>query len=163
PDEGRILCCDYGDFNLISTYVPNSQDDLRRLPYRRQWNGDFREFVKGLRKPLVICGDLNVAHEEIDLANPDTNHFSAGFTDEEREDFTTLLNDAGLVDVWRYFNPNVKDKYTWWSYRSRARERNVGWRIDYFLVSKGFEKSVKRCEILDDVLGSDHCPVLIEI
>lgn len=163
PDEGRILCCDYGDFNLISTYVPNSQDDLRRLPYRRQWNRDFREFVKGLRKPLVICGDLNVAHEEIDLANPDTNHFSAGFTDEEREDFTTLLNDAGLVDVWRYFNPKVKDRYTWWSYRSRARERNVGWRIDYFLVSKGFEKSVKRCEILDDVLGSDHCPVLIEI
>lgn len=163
PDEGRILCCDYGDFNLITTYVPNSQDDLRRLSYRRQWNRDFREFVKGLRKPVIICGDLNVAHEEIDLANPDTNHFSAGFTDEEREDFTALLSEAELVDVWRSLNPERANKYTWWSYRSRARARNVGWRIDYFLVSRDFLKSVKKCEILDEVEGSDHCPVMLEI
>lgn len=163
PDEGRILCCDFGEFNLVSVYVPNSQDELKRLDYRRRWNKDFCEYIKGLRKPVIVCGDMNVAHEEIDLARPDANHFSAGFSDAEREDFTALLENAQLVDIWRLKNPNVADRYTWWSYRGGARSRNVGWRIDYFLVSKGFEQHIKKCEILDDVEGSDHCPISIEI
>ena len=163
PDEGRILNADFGKFNLLSVYVPNSQDELKRLEYRRKWNADFLTYVKSLSKPAIICGDLNVAHEEIDLARPADNHFSAGFSDPEREDFTRLLNDAELVDTWRAFNPNVKDRYSWWSYRGGARGRNVGWRIDYFLTSKKFFKNVKSVDILDNVEGSDHCPVMIEI
>lgn len=163
PDEGRILLADFGDFNLVSVYVPNSQDGLRRLPYRRGWNADFCEFLRGARKPIIVCGDMNVAHGEIDLARPDANHFSAGFSDEERADFSALLKNAGLCDVWRDRNPGVTGRYSWWSYRGRARENNVGWRIDYFLVSNSFAKNVKDCGILDGVEGSDHCPVYIEL
>ena len=163
PYEGRILKADFGAFNLFSVYVPNSQDELKRLEYRRKWNADFLAHVKTLSKPAIICGDLNVAHEEIDLARPADNHFSAGFSDEEREDFTRLLNEAKLADTWRAFNPNVKDRYSWWSYRGGARERNVGWRIDYFLTSQSFLKNVKAVDILDKVEGSDHCPVMIEL
>lgn len=163
PCEGRIVCAEFADFYLLSVYVPNSQDDLRRLPYRRTWNSDFLNFVKSLKKPVVVCGDLNVAHTEIDLARPKTNHFSAGFTDEEREDFSALLAGANLADTWRAFNPQTENRYTWWSYRMRAREKNIGWRIDYFLVSENYLKHIKKSEILDDVLGSDHCPVSIEI
>ncbi|MBR4597897.1 MAG: exodeoxyribonuclease III [Opitutales bacterium] len=162
PLEGRILCANFGEINLASVYVPNSQDGLKRLPYRRQWNRDFAEFAKGLSN-AVICGDMNVAHEEIDIARPASNHFSAGFTDEEREDFSTLLKEADLSDVWREQNPNLADKYTWWSYRFGARQKNIGWRIDYFLVRNSLAKKIKNAEILDGVEGSDHCPVMIEL
>lgn len=162
-DEGRILFADFGEFNLVSVYVPNSQDGLKRLAYRRVWDRDFCEFLSGLSKPTFVCGDMNVAHQEIDLARPKDNHFSAGFTDEEREDFTNLLKDASLTDIWRFKNPDLANRYSWWSYRGGARFRNVGWRIDYFLVSTGYESLVKNCDILDKVEGSDHCPVMIEI
>ncbi|MBO7522057.1 MAG: exodeoxyribonuclease III [Opitutales bacterium] len=162
PCEGRIVCANFGEINLASVYVPNSQDGLKRLAYRRRWNRDFAEFAKGMPN-AVICGDMNVAHCEIDIARPDTNHFSAGFTDEERGDFTMLLNEASLSDVWRERNPALADKYTWWSYRFGARQKNIGWRIDYFLVRNSLSKKVKKAEILDKVEGSDHCPVMIEL
>ncbi len=161
PDEGRILLAEFENFVLFSVYVPNSQDDLRRLPYRQKWNADFLNLIKSQNKPVIICGDLNVAHTEIDLSNPSTNHFSAGFTDEERNDFSALLEGASLIDTWRNKNPETKNRYTWWSYRTKARDRNIGWRIDYFLVSESILKNVKEAEILDSVLGSDHCPVML--
>ena len=161
--EGRVLTLEMEDFYLVCVYVPNSQDGLRRLDYRMRWEDDFRAYVSGLaaRKGVVICGDMNVAHEEIDLKNPATNHFNAGFSDEERAKMTELLG-AGFVDSWRFQHPE-EVKYSWWSYRMRARERNVGWRIDYFLVSDNFKDHIVSTDILNDVFGSDHCPVLLEL
>ncbi len=157
--EGRVLTLEMEDFYLVCVYVPNSQDGLRRLDYRMRWEDDFRAYVSDLaaRKGVVICGDMNVAHEEIDLKNPATNHFNAGFSDEERAKMTELLG-AGFVDSWRFQHPE-EVKYSWWSYRMRARERNVGWRIDYFLVSDNFKDHIVSTDILNDVFGSDHCPV----
>ena len=157
--EGRIVTLEMPDFYLVCVYVPNSQDGLRRLDYRMKWEDDFRAYVSGLasRKGVVICGDMNVAHEEIDLKNPATNHFNAGFSDEERAKMTELLA-AGFVDSWRFQHPG-EAKYSWWSYRMRARERNVGWRIDYFLVSASLRDRIVSTDILNDIYGSDHCPV----
>ena len=157
--EGRVLTLEMQDFYLVCVYVPNSQDGLRRLDYRMQWEDAFRAYVSGLasRKGVVICGDMNVAHEEIDLKNPATNHFNAGFSDEERAKMTELLG-AGFIDSWRFQHPE-EVKYSWWSYRMRARERNVGWRIDYFLVSSSLRDRIVSTDILNDVFGSDHCPV----
>ncbi len=157
--EGRAVTLEFDKFYLVCTYVPNSQDGLRRLEYRMRWEDDFRKYLKSLEagKPVVVCGDLNVAHEEIDLKNPETNHFNAGFTDEERGKMSELLA-SGFVDTWRYLNPQEK-KYSWWSYRMAARERNVGWRIDYFLVSEALRSDIVSAEIHNEIFGSDHCPV----
>ena len=157
--EGRIVTLEMPDFYLVCVYVPNSQDGLRRLDYRMKWEDDFRAYVSGLaaRKGVVICGDMNVAHEEIDLRNPATNHFNAGFSDEERAKMTELLG-AGFIDTWRLQHPD-EAKYSWWSYRMKARERNVGWRIDYFLVSESLRDRIVSTDILNDIFGSDHCPV----
>ncbi len=162
--EGRAITLEFPDFFFVTVYVPNSQDGLKRLPYRESWEDAFREYVLALDKikPVIICGDLNVAHQEIDLANPATNHMSAGFSDQERAKFSTLLA-SGFTDTFRYFNPEAKDRYSWWSYRTRARERNAGWRIDYFLTSSRLEDRLVHADILDQVEGSDHCPVLLEI
>ena len=157
--EGRIVTIEMPDLFLVCVYVPNSQDGLRRLDYRMKWEDDFRAYVSGLasRKGVVICGDMNVAHEEIDLKNPATNHFNAGFSDEERGKMTELLG-AGFIDTWRLQHPG-EAKYSWWSYRMKARERNVGWRIDYFLVSESLRSRIVSTDILNDIFGSDHCPV----
>lgn len=163
--EGRLVIAEFKTFFLLNTYVPNSQGDLRRLPYRIQvWDKSVRTLVEELQKtkPVLWCGDLNVAHQPIDLSYPDANHLSAGFTDEERQSFTEHLN-IGLVDVFRYFYPKAQNCYTWWSYRMRARERNIGWRIDYFLASKKLLPSIKDCKILSDILGSDHAPVEVKM
>jgi len=161
--EGRVLTLEMEDFYLVNVYVPNSQDGLKRLDYRMQWEDAFRAYVSGLAavKGVVICGDMNVAHEEIDLKNPATNHFNAGFSDEERAKMTELLG-AGFVDTWRTQHPE-EVKYSWWSYRMRARERNVGWRIDYFLVSESLRDRIISTDILNDVFGSDHCPVELNL
>lgn len=158
--EGRIVCLEYPEYFLVCCYTPNSQSELARLDYRMEWEDAFLEFIKGLdkEKPVIICGDLNVAHEEIDLANPRTNRRNAGFTDEERSCFSRLLS-AGFVDTFRHFNPGLEGAYSWWSYRGRAREKNVGWRIDYFLVSQRLLPEVKSVAIHSSVTGSDHCPV----
>ena len=157
--EGRVITLEMSDFYLVNVYVPNAQDGLRRLDYRMRWEDAFRAYVGGLaeKKGVIICGDLNVAHEEIDLKNPATNHFNAGFSDEERGKFSELLA-AGFVDSWRSQHPG-EVKYSWWSYRMAARERNVGWRIDYFLVSEVLVPRMERTGILHEVFGSDHCPV----
>ena len=157
--EGRAVTLEYDDFYLVNTYVPNSQDGLRRLDYRMRWEDDFRAYVSRLaeKKGVIICGDMNVAHEEIDLKNPDTNHFNAGFSDEERSKMSALL-DAGFVDSWRIQHPG-EAKYSWWSYRMAARERNVGWRIDYFLVSHNIAPRIVSTDIHNEIFGSDHCPV----
>ena len=162
--EGRVITAEYPDFYLVTVYVPNSQNELKRLDYRMQWEDDFRAYVQSLdqKKPVIICGDMNVAHQEIDLKNPKTNRRNAGFTDEERQKMTELLG-AGFVDTWRHFYPDAEGIYSWWSYRFKAREKNAGWRIDYFLVSERFIDRVKSARILTDVFGSDHCPVAIEI
>ena len=162
--EGRVITAEYPDFYLVTVYVPNSQNELKRLDYRMQWEDDFRAYVHSLdqKKPVIICGDMNVAHQEIDLKNPKTNRRNAGFTDEERQKMTELLG-AGFVDTWRHFYPDAEGIYSWWSYRFKAREKNAGWRIDYFLVSARFIDRVKSARILTDVFGSDHCPVAIEI
>lgn len=159
--EGRVVTLEFEDFYLVNVYVPNSQDGLRRLDYRMRWEDAFRGFVKSLesRKPVVVCGDMNVAHEEIDLKNPSTNHFNAGFSDEERSKFTELLG-AGFIDTWRFQHPD-EVKYSWWSYRGGARFRNAGWRIDYFLVSESLREHIFSTEILNDIAGSDHCPVVL--
>lgn len=161
--EGRVITLEMPEFYLVCVYVPNSQDGLKRLDYRMRWEDDFRAYVSGLaaRKGVVICGDLNVAHEEIDLKNPATNHFNAGFSDEERGKFSELLA-AGFCDSWRLQHPG-EAKYSWWSYRMAARERNVGWRIDYFVVSDNFAGHIESTDILNDVFGSDHCPVVLNI
>lgn len=162
--EGRVITAEYPDFYLVTVYVPNSQNELKRLDYRMQWEDDFRAYVQSLdqKKPVIICGDMNVAHQEIDLKNPKTNRRNAGFTDEERQKMTELLG-SGFVDTWRHFYPDTEGIYSWWSYRFKAREKNAGWRIDYFLVSARLIDRVKSARILTDVFGSDHCPVAIEI
>lgn len=162
--EGRVATMEFPDFFLVCCYTPNSQNELARLPYRQEWDAAFREYVGTLAKtkPVVFCGDLNVAHQEIDIARPDSNHFSAGFSDEEREGFTRLLQ-AGFADTFRRLHPDTKDAYSWWSFRGGARARNVGWRIDYFCVSESLLSRVQAAEIHPDITGSDHCPVSIEL
>ena len=162
--EGRIITAEYDSFYLVTAYVPNSQDGLRRLDYRQQWDKDLRAYLKELetKKPVVLCGDLNVAHREIDLKNPKSNRKNAGFTDEEREGFQQLL-DAGFVDTFRHFYPDQTDIYSWWSYRFRAREKNAGWRIDYFVVSEALRPQLVSAAIHTDIFGSDHCPVEVVI
>ncbi|MBR6946013.1 MAG: exodeoxyribonuclease III [Prevotella sp.] len=158
--EGRVITLEMDDFFLVTCYTPNSQDGLRRLDYRMQWEDDFRAYVKGLdqKKPVIICGDLNVAHQEIDLKNPKSNRKNAGFTDEEREKFTLLLQE-GFTDTFRYFYPDQTDIYSWWSYRFHAREKNAGWRIDYFVVSERLQPRLVSAKIHTEIYGSDHCPV----
>ena len=162
--EGRLIKLDMGTYYFITVYVPNSQTELKRLSYRMQWEDDFRKFVGELKKekPVIICGDMNVAHQEIDIKNPDTNHKNPGFSDEERQKMTELL-DSGFIDSFRYKYPDAKDEYSWWSYRMKARERNVGWRIDYFLVSSDVKDKIVDSKILQNVYGSDHCPVELNI
>jgi len=162
--EGRIITLEYEEFFLVNVYTPNSQRGLLRLDYRMLWEDAFADYLQALdvRKPVIICGDLNVAHNEIDIKNPKTNISNAGFTPQEREKMTRLLS-LGFVDSFRHLHPNAKDKYTWWSYMANARERNVGWRIDYFLVSKRLETQIIRADIEASVLGSDHCPVVLEL
>ena len=162
--EGRVITLEFEDFYFITVYTPNSQSELKRLDYRMKWEDDFRAWLKKLeeKKPVVFCGDLNVAHTEIDLKNPKTNRKNAGFTDEERQKFTELL-EAGYVDTFRYFYPDKEGIYSWWSYRFKAREKNAGWRIDYFCVSEGLKDRLKGAKILTDVYGSDHCPVILEM
>ena len=161
--EGRIITAEYPDFYLVCCYTPNSQDELKRLPYRMEWEDALREYLCELdkTKPVVYCGDLNVAHEEIDLKNPKTNHFNPGFTDEERGKMTQLLN-CGFADSFRRLYPD-EVKYSWWSYRFHARENNTGWRIDYFIVSERLMERVAKVDIRNDVTGSDHCPVELEL
>lgn len=158
--EGRVITLEMPDFYLVTCYTPNSQDGLRRLDYRMTWEDDFRVYLQRLdaKKPVIVCGDLNVAHKEIDLKNPKTNRKNAGFTDEEREKMTTLL-DAGFTDSFRFFYPDLTDAYSWWSYRFRAREKNAGWRIDYFLVSNRLADKMASATIHNEIFGSDHCPV----
>lgn len=162
--EGRVITVEMEKFFLVTVYVPNSQDGLKRLDYRMKWEDDFRKYLLELdsRKPVIVCGDLNVAHKEIDLKNPKSNRRNAGFTDEEREKFTALL-DSGFTDTFRYFYPTAEGIYSWWSYRFKAREKNAGWRIDYFLTSKTLDDSLTAASISTDVFGSDHCPVVLEI
>ncbi len=162
--EGRVITAEYEDFYLVTVYTPNSKRKLERLENRMEWEDDFRKYLKKLEenKPVIVCGDLNVAHKEIDLARPKTNHKSAGFTNEEREKMTTLLND-GFIDTFRYIYPEKPDMYSWWSYMRKARERNVGWRIDYFLMSDILKDKLKDANILTEIYGSDHCPVEIII
>ena len=162
--EGRVITLEMPDFFLVTAYVHNSQDELKRLDYRMRWDDAFRNHLMKLdaQKPVIVCGDLNVAHQEIDLKNPKTNHYNAGFTDEEREKFSILL-DAGFTDTFRYFYPDMKDIYSWWSYRFQARQKNAGWRIDYFLASKRLEEKLIGAKIHTDIYGSDHCPVEVTL
>ncbi|WP_120953127.1 exodeoxyribonuclease III [Helicobacter sp. L8] len=162
--EGRVITCEYENFYLVNVYAPNSQRGLLRLPYRLQWEGAFRDFLQNLtkHKGVVVCGDLNVAHNEIDLANPQSNHYNAGFSDPERDAFRQLLQ-LGFVDTYRHFYPNQTEAYTWWSYMNQSRARNIGWRIDYFLISQGLQAQIKDAQIHAHILGSDHCPVGLEI
>lgn len=162
--EGRVITLEYPDFYIVTVYTPNSQQELRRLDYRMTWDDAFRAYLKTLddKKAVVVCGDMNVAHEEIDLKNPKTNRKNAGFTDEEREKFTELLN-AGFTDTFRYFYPDKEGIYSWWSYRFKAREKNAGWRIDYFLLSNRWKEKMEKAAILTDVYGSDHCPVELDL
>jgi exodeoxyribonuclease-3 len=162
--EGRLITLDMGDYYFITVYVPNSQNELKRLDYRMKWEDDFRSFTGELakKKPVIVCGDLNVAHKDIDLKNPSSNHQNPGFTDEEREKFQTLL-DSGFVDSFRYKYPDLEEAYSWWSYRFNSRERNAGWRIDYFLVSEEAKDKIVDAKIHTEIYGSDHCPVELEI
>ena len=159
-NEGRLITLEFDKFYFITVYTPNSQSELKRLDYRMKWEDDFRNYLIELDKikPVIVCGDLNVAHKEIDLKNPKTNRKNAGFTDEERNKFSELL-DSGFIDSYRYFNPDLEGMYSWWSYRFKAREKNAGWRIDYFVVSKKLENELVSADIHRDILGSDHCPV----
>ncbi|MBQ8998654.1 MAG: exodeoxyribonuclease III [Clostridium sp.] len=159
-NEGRVITLEFDKFYFITVYTPNSQSELKRLDYRMKWEDDFRNYLIELDKikPVIVCGDLNVAHKEIDLKNPKTNRKNAGFTDEERNKFSELL-DSGFIDSYRYFNPDLEGMYSWWSYRFKAREKNAGWRIDYFVVSKKLENELVSADIHRDILGSDHCPV----
>lgn len=162
--EGRMITLDMDTFYFICVYVPNSQQELARLDYRMEWENDFRNYVSELKKskPVIICGDLNVAHKDIDLKNPSSNHHNPGFTDEEREKFGTLL-ESGFTDSFRYKYPDLEGAYSWWSYRFHAREKNAGWRIDYFLVSEDAEEKIVDAKIHSEIMGSDHCPIELEI
>ena len=162
--EGRVITAEFEDFYFITVYVPNSQNELARLDYRMQWEKDFLAYIKKLEetKPVIYCGDLNVAHNEIDLKNPKTNHHNAGFTDEERGAFSRVI-ESGMIDTYRYFYPDKKDIYSWWSYRFHAREKNAGWRIDYFVVSESLKDRLVSADIHTDIEGSDHCPVELVI
>ena len=162
--EGRLITLEFEEFYMVTVYTPNSQNELARLDYRMTWEDAFLVYLKKLEetKPVIVCGDMNVAHKEIDLKNPKTNHKNAGFTDEEREKFGILL-DSGFVDTFRYFYPDQEGIYSWWSYRFKAREKNAGWRIDYFLVSEALKDKLKDAKILTDIFGSDHCPVELDI
>ena len=162
--EGRVITLEYESFYFVTVYTPNSQTELARLDYRMQWEDDFRDYLKKLdeQKPVIMTGDLNVAHEEIDLKNPKTNKKNAGFTQEERDKFTELLN-AGFVDSFRYFYPDLAGAYSWWSYRFKAREKDAGWRIDYFVISERWAEKMEDAKIYKTVMGSDHCPVGLEI
>ena len=162
--EGRVITAEYENFYLVNVYVPNSQNELKRLDYRMKWEDDFRNYLKSLekQKSVVTCGDFNVAFKEIDLKNPKTNRKNAGFTDEEREKMA-ILQQSGFIDTFRYFYPELEGVYSWWSYRFNARKNNAGWRIDYFLVSESLKNNLKSAEILTDVYGSDHCPVTLEL
>ena len=162
--EGRVITLELESYYLITVYTPNSQEELRRLDYRMKWDDDFRAYLKKLeeKKPVIVCGDLNVAHKEIDLKNPKTNRKNAGFTDEERAKFTTLL-ESGFTDTFRYFYPEQEGIYSWWSYRFKASEKNAGWRIDYFLTSDSLKDKLRGAQIHTDILGSDHCPVELTI
>lgn len=162
--EGRVITLEYEGFYMVTVYTPNSQNELARLDYRMKWEEDFRAYLKKLEenKPVIVCGDMNVAHKEIDLKNPKTNRKNAGFTDEEREKMTVLLND-GFIDTFRYFYPDQENIYSWWSYRFKAREKNAGWRIDYFLTSERLKDKLVDAKIHTDIMGSDHCPVELDI
>lgn len=162
--EGRVITLEFSEFYMVTVYTPNSQNELARLPYRMEWERDFLAYLKELetRKPVVFCGDLNVAHQEIDLKNPKTNRKNAGFTDEEREKFSQLL-DAGFIDTFRYFYPEQEQIYSWWSYRFKARKKNAGWRIDYFCVSEALKDRLEDAKIHTEIMGSDHCPVELDI
>lgn len=162
--EGRVITLEFEDFYLITVYTPNSQNELKRLDYRMKWEDDFRNYLIELdkKKPVIMCGDLNVAHQEIDLRNPKTNRKNAGFTDEERNKFSKFL-DSGFIDTYRYFNPDKTEAYSWWSYRFKAREKNNGWRIDYFCTSEKLKDRLVDADIHKDILGSDHCPIELVI
>ena len=162
--EGRVITLEYDKFYMVTVYTPNSQNELARLSYRMKWEDDFADYIMGLdeKKPVIICGDLNVAHKEIDLKNPKTNRHNAGFTDEEREKFSKLL-DRGFIDTFRYFYPDKADIYSWWSYRFKAREKNAGWRIDYFITSPQLKDKLEGAEIHSEIMGSDHCPIELQI
>lgn len=162
--EGRVIALEFEDYYVVTVYTPNSKSELERLDYRMKWEDDFKNYLKSLEenKPVIVCGDLNVAHKEIDLKNPKTNRRNAGFTDEERDKMTALLN-AGFIDTFRYFYPDLKEVYSWWSYRFSARQKNAGWRIDYFLTSKSLEDRLVDAKIHTEILGSDHCPVELVI
>ena len=162
--EGRVITLEMPDFYLVTVYTPNSQDGLKRLDYRMTWERDFQNYLKGLdeKKPVIVCGDMNVAHKEIDIKNPSSNHHNAGFTDEEREQFTRLL-ESGFVDTFRHFYPDRANIYSWWSYRFQARANNAGWRIDYFVCSERLKERLKDAKIHTEIYGSDHCPVELEL
>ena len=162
--EGRVITLEFKDFYMVTVYTPNSQNELARLPYRMKWEDDFLAYLKNLEKtkPVIFCGDLNVAHKEIDLKNPKTNRKNAGFTDEERQKFTEVL-EAGFIDTFRYFYPDVEEIYSWWSYRFSARAKNAGWRIDYFCVSECLKARLVDAKIFTEVMGSAHCPVQLEL
>lgn len=162
--EGRVITAEFDSFYAVTCYTPNSQNELRRLDYRMTWEDAFLAYLKALdaQKPVILCGDLNVAHEEIDLKNPKTNRKNAGFTDEERGKMTALLQ-SGFIDTYRYFYPDTEGVYSWWSYRFRAREKNAGWRIDYFIASQSLEKKLRGAKIHTNVFGSDHCPVELDV
>lgn len=161
--EGRVITLEYENFYMVTVYTPNSQNELARLDYRMKWEDDFRAYLKKLEenKPVIVCGDMNVAHNEIDLKNPKTNRKNAGFTDEEREKMTVLLDD-GFIDTFRYFYPDQENIYSWWSYRFKAREKNAGWRIDYFLTSESLKDKLIDAKIHTEIMGSDHCPVELD-
>lgn len=162
--EGRVITLEFPSFFFVCVYTPNSQEELKRLAYRMEWEDAFRGYLTGLdkTKPVIVCGDMNVAHKEIDLKNPKTNRRNAGFTDEERQKLTDLL-EAGFTDTWRHFHPDLEGVYSWWSYRFQSRQRNTGWRIDYFLTSKRLDSKLKDAKIHTDIYGSDHCPVELDI
>ncbi len=162
--EGRVITLEFEDYYLVTVYTPNSQEGLKRLDYRMQWEDDFLAYIQSLdkKKPVIYCGDLNVAHQEIDLKNPKTNRKNAGFTDEERAKMTTVLS-SGFVDTFRYFYPDAEGVYSWWSYRFRAREKNAGWRIDYFIVSERLKDRLENASIHTEIFGSDHCPVELDL
>ena len=164
PNEGRVITLEFDEFYFVNCYTPNSQRELTRLEFRMDWEDEFRKYITELdkKKPVIMCGDLNVAHEEIDLKNPKTNHNNAGFTDKERAKFSELMQ-SGFVDSFRYLYPDKRDCYSWWSYMANSRARNIGWRIDYFVVSERFKHRIEESSILPEVTGSDHCPVMLEI